>query len=160
MQEINWKLFSDLHALTNEYTILSEELSDNYYANLQIVKEERDAYSHMCSAFTKSDFAKQKEQFDFALSHQYRALYDAMDWLCIVYRKQIDRQIRRNKSVLKDRNIAMEIKEISVSISDCRINKDMIHDSTSTEEAITPGIKKYKTSINKLEEIYNLVLGK
>lgn len=161
MIEVNWRLFSDLHEVVNSCSIRAEELSDNYYANLQIIKEERDAYSHFCSALKSDDKEKQKFEFDSALAHQYRALYDALDWLTIVYRQQLNKilRIKRKKISKLGINIYQRINELSEEVAYNRINKEMINDCTSKSNALTPGVQAYIQSLDSINDVYQKILA-
>lgn len=164
MKTINWTMFSELHEKTNEYTIRAEELSSNYYANLQMMKEERDCYSHLCSIYssiggdvTEKDICQAEE----ALVHQYRALYDSMDWLSLVLRQQIEKTISRKKYFLRKKQVLsdslLKVKELSDKIADYRMNKDTRH-ITDDGSAITAGIKEYFLTIKELDEVYDRLL--
>ena len=161
MIEVNWRLLSELHEVVNSCAIRAEELSDNYYANLQIIKEERDAYSHFCSALKSEDNEKQKFEFDSALVHQYRALYDSLDWLAVVYRQQLKKILRfkRKKASKLDFDVYQLINEYSEAVAHNRINKDMVTDCMSKCSGITSGVQAYIKVLDSFNELYQKILS-
>ena len=92
-----WLRISQIHDITKELYIRSEEYSYELKSFLQPVKELKDAYEHVVRASTRAfcntpnndDIVYIKANMEKAVGHEYRAFFDTADFLCITLRNRI-----------------------------------------------------------------------
>lgn len=103
-----WEQLCKIHSMTKKYMLLSEEYSIDMKTYVQPIKEQRDAYEHLVRAYTKyydvnippifnnsteslenSNIGNEEyilKNLDKAISHEFRAYYDAIDYITLVLR--------------------------------------------------------------------------
>ncbi len=89
-----WSVICHIHEYTKKFSIWAEELSSpDYETFLQPIKEHRDAWDHIVRVYSGEGISKGNSyrltNMSKALGHEFRAFFDAADWLSIVCRKRI-----------------------------------------------------------------------
>ena len=98
-----WITLCQIHILTKHYSILAEEFGFSMKAILQPIKEQRDAYEHIVRAYTKLLDEKQAgidyavKNLEKAIGHEYRAFFDSIDYLTIIIREKIYKELKDYK---------------------------------------------------------------
>lgn len=163
-------IMSEIHSYTKTCIILAEELSEEGDTFLQPLKEHRDAYDHLMRVFAlpfkvghkdaDTNFSNYiAENINKALGHEYRAFFDAADWLTFICRKKIREQLslrsikKRYKEKYSDYSETQKfINSLPFSIATYRDDKDV-----SKGEDILGEVLLYKETIDKLISIYQKV---
>lgn len=94
----------DVYFFVKELLLYNEVIDPEGYTSPQILNELRNAYDHVNRAFRKKlcpnnpDSAKSNEEYvsqnlDKAIGHVYRACYDALDWLSLNVRGEIQESL-------------------------------------------------------------------
>lgn len=158
-----------VHSLTKHYLLIAEELAPDGNVFLQPLKEHRDAYDHIFRIFglslrEKGELPKSIDDYMLdnlkkAFGHEYRAFFDAADWLTFICR----RYIRESLSVqeIRDRYTSMFdfdstksfINNVSFVIAEYRKTKDV----SSNKVPLLTEVDKYKEVLDQLLEIYRNV---
>lgn len=150
-----------IHVLTKHYLLVAEELSEDGVAFLQPLKEHRDAYDHLMRIFaipirTWSDSfnceAYIVDNVKKAVGHEYRAFFDAADWLTFICRKTI-REALSLPSVRKEysqnyddfSSVQTFVNELPIVIAKFRETKDVSNKANMLTE-----VSSYTDTIEKL----------
>ena len=167
-----WELLVQVHNTTKTLLLKTEEVDPVHEFYYPPLMQQRDALDHiMRAAFAwvnPETIASQKDadgkpqdpgkyasrQIDKALGHAYRALFDAADWLSIVFRERI-REIMSSyrpatiHAVLPEyrQKIEPDIEKICFEIAKLRNNKDIGNDG-----GLIGGVQVYCDLIDKLEK--------
>ena len=157
-----------LHRLTKHYLLIAEELSEDGFTFLQPLKEHRDAYEHLVRVFALSTKEDIKANFDShtyiesninkAFGHEYRAFFDAADWLTFACR----RFVRKKLSLLTIKKAYIKayqeegyetaknfINSVPFEIAKYREKKDVGDNINLLNE-----VYEYKKTLDKLIELY------
>lgn len=132
-----WETLCQIHILTKHYTLLAEEFGFSMKAILQPIKEQRDAYEHIIRAYTRLledekqgiDYAS--KNLDKAIGHEYRAFFDSIDYLTIIIREKLYKDLSPYdytsiKSVYQDYDVLKQmLVDIPIQIANFRKNKDI-----------------------------------
>lgn len=164
---------SEIHQYTKHYVILAEELSEDGDTFLQPLKEHRDAYEHLMRIFnlprkkTNSNFNYNvyiADNIKKAFGHEYRAFFDAADWITYICRKQIrealsSRIVRKKYEKHYDfKSTKKFINEVPFMVANFREGKDVSstegnanndHKNTKIGEVLA-----YKEMTDRLIKIY------
>jgi len=161
----SWLRLFSVHNVTKGLYILSEEFSVGLMDFLQPIKEMRDAHEHVIRAqgafyergVNLSDEEKKYilKNLEKALSHEYRAYFDTVDFLCIIFRNGIV-EFLKGFSYLQIINVWPEyektkndIIDYSESIAKIRENKDV-----GNAEEMESLMQRYYKITMSLFEIY------
>lgn len=161
-----WKRISEIHDITKELYIRSEEYSDELKAFIQPIKELKDAYEHIvranskafCNDFKNEDINYIKSNMEKAIGHEYRAFFDTADFLCITLRSRIINRLEKFQynQIIKewsDYEIARKrIINITEDIATIRIKKDV-----GSSEQMYELIIRYKGIVEELIEFYRKI---
>lgn len=93
-----WDLLCQIHAYTKKYFLLAEEYNIEMRTFLQPMKEQRDAFEHVVRAYGKMLTSPEEKDYieknmDKAIGHEYRAFFDALDFLTVSIRKRISDEL-------------------------------------------------------------------
>lgn len=158
-----WLQLIQIHNITKELYIKSEEYSDELYSFIQPIKEQRDAYEHVIRAqanfysLDRND-AYIMKNLSKAMGHEYRAFFDTADFMSIILRsKMVDRlkayRLEEILSVYPEyRDMKRDVTEIADQIVQLRMKKDI-----GNVQDIYDLIIKYKKVIESLIEYYRTV---
>lgn len=141
-----WTILCQIHILTKKYYILSEEINLHMATLVQPIKEQRDALEHIIrvySALTLEDdsivekFSNVsideyvRSNMEKAIGHEYRAFFDAIDYITISIRERIYNEIN-NYSLKQIINVFPDyedfkkrLNELPEEIANMRIKKDV-----------------------------------
>lgn len=163
-----WKNLCKIHSLTKKYTILSEEYSIDMKTYIQPIKEQKDAYEHIVRAYERlygdSDIEDTDstiyilKNLDKAISHEFRAFYDTMDYISIILREIFYNELKYfsyNEIIEvypEYTKIKARLMELPSEIAEQRKNKDI-----GINKPVTMAID-YCTTIDELFEIYKNLL--
>jgi len=158
-----WKKICDLYAKTKRLTIQAEELSLDFKAFLQPLKELRDAYDHIIRAKSAElDILKKDEKYiitnyDKALGHQYRAFFDSADYISIRIREKIQAILEKYSSANIQAviptyypTIRPELEKIKLRIAQYRIDKDIEDESTQDLNGLLQISEQYDKDVLEL----------
>lgn len=141
-----WIILCQIHILTKKYYILSEEINIRMETVVQPIKEQRDALEHIVrvySALMLDDDVAVKKYSDVdidtyirtnmekAIGHEYRAFFDAIDYITISLRENIYKEISEfsHKELMDVFPNYEQFKEkllnIPEKIAEMRIKKDV-----------------------------------
>lgn len=89
-----WRVICHIHEYTKKFTVYAEELNaPEYETFLQPMKEQRDAWEHVVRVYSQEGISKGNQyrltNMSKALGHEFRAFFDAADWLSIICRKRV-----------------------------------------------------------------------
>lgn len=142
---LKWNTLCEVHNLTKKYMLLSEEYSVDMKTYIQPMKEQKDAYEHIVRAYsvmynnienTSNKLDKKDEQYllknlDKAISHEYRAFYDTIDYFTLILRNLFYNELKffSGTEILKVyphyREIKNRLLELPEKIAIQRNNKDI-----------------------------------
>nr|WP_297275103.1 hypothetical protein [uncultured Agathobaculum sp.] len=94
-----WSMLCGIHTYTKKFFLLAEEFNLEMKTFIQPMKEQRDAYEHIVRAYGEILESEQEDDeyvlknFDKAISHEYRAYFDALDFLTISIRERIHHEL-------------------------------------------------------------------
>ena len=150
-----WKILCQIHILTKKYYILSEELNIEMKTIVQPIKEQRDALEHIVRVYsslmldnqivqTYKDVDREtyiRANMEKAIGHEYRAFFDAIDYITISIRENIYKEI--NKYEQKDLinvfpkyiDFKEKLLEIPLKIANMREKKDVAGNMLETARA-------------------------
>lgn len=158
---------SQVHMYTKHYLLMAEELSQEGVAFLQPLKEHRDAYDHLSRIFALSlnedNLSRNEEEYILnnvkkAFGHEYRAFFDMADWFTYICRKYIREELSNKEKKKKYQekydfeDTKNFINQLPLCIAEFREKKDV-----SEEQPILKEVLEYKTTMDKLLEIYQQV---
>ncbi len=164
-----WELIVVVHNTAKSLLIKAEEVDPDHEFYYPPLIQQRDALDHIiraaCAWLNPTELRKNPQgkppnaaeyierQMDKALGHAYRALFDAADWLSIVYRERIRETLSSYTTatihaVLPDYHHVIEprIEKICFEIAELRKGKDI-----GSAESITEGVQAYVKLIDELE---------
>lgn len=163
-----WEQIVKIHFCTKRLTLHAEELEFLEHATyLQPIREERDAFEHICRAAVSqlgwgkhpNDKTYIASSFEAARKHAVRAFFDAADWYGCVLRAGIRERLERYspqciRIALPDyyRQIQLRIDEIVESIIQCRQEKDASDEAGTYQEVVV-----YGNMLEELEGFYKTV---
>lgn len=167
-----WKTIVQIHQEAKSLMLLAEELDAKFCTFIQPVREYQAALEHIVRAkaveldvvsspngLKKSDYSG--TSYDKALGHEYRAFFDVADWLSMSIREKVIELMEPYSreaissvvpSYYKDWRPSIE--KTSKAIASIRDSKDISSRGTILEE-----VRKYKSEIDKLLDIYNELLA-
>jgi hypothetical protein len=163
-----WEQIVKIHFATKRITLHAEELE--YLGNktyLQPIREERDAFEHVCRAIGSDlGLAKLPRNHDYiagnlesARKHVVRAFFDAADWYGTVLRAGIRERLEPYsqqciRSVLPQYYSEMQVRIDAIvhRVVQCREEKDASDQAGTYEEVVV-----YGNLVAELEEIYRKV---
>jgi hypothetical protein len=153
--KVPWEQIVKIHFCTKRITLQAEELE--FLENrtyLQPIREERDAFEHICRAVASqlgwgkhpNDTTYIKASFEGARKHAVRAFFDAADWYGCVLRAGIRECLECYspeciRDVLPDyySKIQLRIDEIVDGIVRCREEKDASDETGTYQEVVAYG---------------------
>ena len=158
-----WQRLVEIHNCTKSFILKAEEVDPQHEFYFPPLIQQRDALDHIVRAATVWVQPPEKHstkspdyiriQMDKAIGHAYRALFDAVDWLSIIYRERIREHVSlySRATILKVLpnyypKIIPRIEEISLKIADLRNAKDV-----GTGSNMLDNITKYTQLIDELE---------
>jgi len=170
-----WNSLVKIHNCTKSILLKAEEIDQRHEFFFPPLIQQRDALDHIMRAmfalacpdeFTKTRGAEGTDieayatrQLDKAIGHAYRALFDAADWLSIVYREQIrqmlgdySRQTIHSRFSDMAQCIEPRIDAISTRIAELRMEKDIGND-----DQIIAGVVEYQNLLDELEQHWRRV---
>lgn len=133
----------DVYFFVKELLLYNEVIDPEGYTSPQILNELRNAYDHINRALkkklnpdnpdsTKSDEEYVSQNLDKAIGHVYRACYDALDWLSLNVREEIQESLapyshETINTVIPNyySGLRKEIINYEEKISQLRANKDI-----------------------------------
>ena len=148
--EAYWKDICEIHLFTKHYILLAEELAIDGNTIIQPLKEHRDAYDHIIRVYStrlgisdvEGDSEYLTKNMSKALGHEYRAFFDAADWITLVIRERINALLagkERSKIEACYPNYS-ELREMLIKIPDeivsIRKNKDIGKQANSRHETV------------------------
>ena len=165
-----WELLVKVHNYAKAIILKAEEVDPDHEFYYPPLIQQRDALDHiMRAAFAwlfperMSDPEKESppdpaeyasKQIDKALGHAYRVLFDAADWLSIIYRERIREYMSSYSpatvyAILPQYRASIEprIEEICFKIAELRKAKDI-----GNTNAIVEGVDSYISLIDELEQ--------
>ena len=156
---------AELYLQIKPIILLAEELDEASNANLQVIKELRDAFDHLMRVIAantsglpiKPDYAPSNLRA--ARSHLLRASFDALDGLIHILKQRIANElIRFDRSVLfavipNYADIKRDIETISRRIADYREKKDAGDLELSVEL-----IEGYLSDVDRLKSYHDEIL--
>lgn len=161
-----WKKLTQIHNITKELYIRSEEYNDDLKSFIQPIKELKDAYEHIVRANTRAfinfsdvkDIDYIKSNMDKAIGHEFRAFFDTADFICIIFRKKINEKLEGfsyNQIVNEwpEYNFARKrIISIPEDIASIRIKKDI-----GSSEKMSSLVLDYKEIVEELINYYKKI---
>lgn len=175
-----WKLLVQAHNYTKFFLLKAEEIDPRHQFFYPPLIQQRDALDHiMRAAFARlypeeysslSDKDRDREsdpdkyaerQLDKALGHAYRAMFDAGDWLGIIYRERV-RELMAAYSVETINKVLPEfrpkveprIEAIGLETAALRGTKDI-----GNKKFLIKGAEEYKDLIDELEGYWQAAWG-
>jgi hypothetical protein len=156
-----WRILYNIHEHTKFFIIRAEELGFKSY--LGPMNELRNAYEHVIRYQTAVTGIQENKNEDYictnlkkAIGHEYRAFFDAADWLSMMLRKSIIEQLQpysptniRKAIPNYHSDIRPRIDEITEEISKIRCCKDI-----GNGIDLLPSVEQYYNMLNELLEIY------
>lgn len=159
---IQWKKIVELHKKTKKFFILSEEFGVSLEMFIQPIKELRDAYEHIIRAYDcylnedKPDEQYIEDNLRKAIGHEYRALFDVLDYLSISLRLRISELVKgyTYRELIKIypgyKDISTDLIRISKRIAEIRSQKDIA--KLDSEDTL---VNDYEHIITDLFEYYH-----
>ncbi len=139
-----------------------EEVDPSFAANIQVIKELRDAFDHVMRLFIKKSTSDENgsyglAQIDKAVGHVYRAAFDALDGTVLSLKIEINKcleayDIEVIKEILPNYwEIKQLVYKLSDQISENRNGKDV-------EKSHTDLFNKYVSEVEDLKKAYRQIL--
>jgi len=163
-----WEHLVKIHFATKRITLRAEEsLALDHRTYIQPIREERDAFEHVCRGIASyleltshaGDECYLAECFDGARKHAVRAFFDAADWYGQVLREDIKEKLTPYsheciRTALPDYYpiSRMRIDQIAEGIVACREQKDASDEAGTYQEVVT-----YSKLLEELETIHQRV---
>ncbi|MBN1343291.1 MAG: hypothetical protein JXQ73_11460 [Phycisphaerae bacterium] len=170
-----WRLIVQVHNMAKALLLKAEEVDPDHEFYYPPLIQQRDALDHIIRAQFALLFPEKlacgvngqgqspdeyaARQLDKALGHAYRALFDAGDWLSIIYRERIRGTLTEYSrktmySVLPEfsKDIEPRINELSSMIAELRAEKDI-----GNEGKLIDGPSTYIKLIDELEDLWRRV---
>jgi hypothetical protein len=167
-----WKSLVEIHYMTKALLLKAEEIDHDHEFYYPPLVQQRDTLEHIMRAafalFYPEDFKKTvvgegqdvsryaTRQMDKAIGHAYRALFDAADWLSIIFREQIHQTLagysrQAINTALPDftPEAQPKIDAICLQIAELRNKKDIGSDDT-----VISGAEKYTKLVETLEQYW------
>lgn len=158
-----WRVISEIHNITKELYIKSEEYNDELCSFVQPIKEMKDAYEHVVRAQSNLYSNEKSEEYisknlSKALGHEYRAFFDTADFMGIILRNKIYDRLSRfeyNQIISaypEYENVRVRIMDITDEIAELRIKKDVGSGNVMRELIV-----KYRDVIYELLSYYRTI---
>ncbi len=168
-----WIKICKIYLLTKHYTIIAEELSDDFITFIQPMKEHRDVLDHIARVYGYTLIKEQEkitnvenykyENMKKALAHAYRAFFDTADWLTYTCRKQIRILISDIpfQSIVNIYPRYNELKEslsiLPEKITSIREHKDISDDPEDLIEQVDEYVNIMDCLIDHYKELFKII---
>lgn len=177
MRETQWKKLVQIHNHAKSVFLLAEEYDPQSKDFIQPAMELRHALEHIIRAYASelnasssgaegraSEYAEQS--FDKAIGHEYRAFFDAADWLSVSIREKMHQDLRPYSTeciahVMPDyySYLRPRIDSICGEIAVLRGAKDVargtdIEDCVGRSDQLIGEVDRYRRVLNELLESY------
>jgi len=167
-----WQTLVKLHIHTKSLVLLAEEIGEDLQTNLHIIQQWGYAHEHSMRATGIQKGLKVgvdesekesaiRDNLESAIKHEYRAFWDAADWVSILYRDKIYKLlVPYSTQCIKDiipewySEMQPNIQEINEKIAGFREQKD----GAKSINAKLDEAKEYRNKIDYLKECYKKVL--
>ena len=165
-----WVQIVELHNETKALFLFAEEIEHEQFQDfIPPISEHRHAYEHVVRAQAnrlgvdgrEPDEEYQRDCFNKALGHEYRAFFDCADWISVILRDEIFEAVKPyDGSCLRDvlpdyyGKYRARVMVISVRIAEIRGKKDI-----SKALEILSEVHDYNAAIEELREIHEIILG-
>lgn len=157
-----------LHRLTKHYLLIAEELSEDGFTFLQPLKEHRDAYEHLVRVFalsTKNDIetdfdskAYIEKNINKAFGHEYRAFFDAADWLTFACRSFVRKKLSlltiKKAYISKYKEEGYQVAKNLINSVPFEIAKYREKKDVGNNNALLNEVYEYQKTLEKLITLY------
>jgi len=161
-----WRTIVQIHQYTKELILLGEEREPDFKSFLQPKQEHWHAYDHVIRAMAcevgllegaSKDYAD--KHYKKVLGHEYRAFFDAADFLCVKIRKRVIEALAPFDDIFLSLHfpeyhsrIRRQIDTISKEIAGLRGVKDVGQD-----DEILQVVARYRKTVQKLLDLLDEV---